>query len=721
MKKINTLTLTLLFLITGYTAVKACSGLNTPVLTASVISGNNLLLNMNSVTIYNCTYSVQIELKCTGQVMNGVAPFYYTSPGYVKNTTPFPIPQMTVSLLGLCQGGVYQYRWREVYGGFTFSAWSVINNFTMPGVPIPTTLTLNASPPSICFPQTSQLTASVSGGCGGGAVSYTWTPAVSLSCVSCSNPIASPSITTTYTCYVSGVGPGACWTASNVITITSYTAPPSIGTMTAPAMICAGFSNTVSVASYSGTIQWQYSLNGSPFVNIGAANQTTVITPTLSPGNYCYHIVATGCGSTLTSNPICTTVNPIPVTTVNSPSICAGQTANLIAGGATNYTWSPGATPSGPNTANANPPTSTSYTVIGSTNGCTSIAVSNVTVYPYPVVNLASNGPVCNGTPMNLSTTGAGSFFWSGPNSFTSNAQNPVIPVATPVNAGVYNVIVSANNCATAGSINVVVLNPTVSASNLGPYCAGQTLQLSSNSSPVISYNWSGPNVFNSTAQNTTIVNAQANATGIYTVTANDGTCTAISTTSVTVYPLPNSVVACNAPICESTSLALTATGGTAYTWAGPNNFNSNTPNPVIPSAQFIASGNYTVSVVDTYGCQRSFTLNVNILPKPIISINGAMVCMYGSASLGASAPGAISYSWAGPNGYSSSQQNPAFTNLTPLNVGQYFVTVTGANSCINSAETTLTVYPIPQPTAACTPEICIGGKVIFTSSGGEL
>jgi gliding motility-associated-like protein len=718
----NKRALILVILFMGYFTGKACSPLNTPVMTATAMAGGNLLLNMNSVTIYNgCTYNVQVELVCNGAVMTGVAPFYYTSPNMVKNTTPQAYPQMTLSLAGLCQGGVYQYRWREHEACCAiYSAWSAVNSFTMPGVPVPTTLTLNAAPPAICFPQTSQLTAVVSGGCGGGGagVTYSWIPATGLSCNTCSNPVANPTITTTYTCIVSGSGVGSCWTASNVITVTSFTVAPLLGTVSGP-NICAGFSNTISVSSYSGSLQWQSANNNNgPFANVAGATSSILVTPTLSAGNYCYRLIATGCGGSINSNTVCTVVNPSPTVAVSSTSICAGQTASLYANGGTTYTWTAGANPTGVGSATASPPVNTSYTVVGSTNGCTASAVAIVTVFAYPVVNMASNSPVCSGSGINLSATGGGAYVWNGPNGFSSNVQNPVIPTASVANAGVYNVLVTTNNCATAGSVNVIVLNPTVSASNTGPYCSTFTVQLNGASSPALSYTWSGPG-YNANSINAIVPNVTVSASGIYTLTINDGTCTASSTTSVTVYPLPVPVALSNAPFCELTDLTFTATGGVTYVWTGPNNFNSVTQNPVIYSAHSIASGNYTLTVTDVNGCIKSITTNVNVKPIPVINTTGAYVCLGATASLSAS--GGQNYSWTGPNGFVSNNQNIIFPNVNNSYAGSYTVLVTGANSCTNLAGATVTVYPVPVSTSSCSGEVCFNGKAIFQGSGGLL
>ena len=123
-----------------------------------------------------------------------------------------------------------------------------------------------------------------------------------------------------------------------------------------------------------------------------------------------------GCDSTVTTN---LTINAPVVITVNSATICAGQTVTLTAGGATSFAWSVGATSSGVSSATATPSASATYTVTGTTGSCTGTAISTVTVNPLPSVTLAAFNPdtVCvnwatfalpTGTPVGGVYTGAG-------------------------------------------------------------------------------------------------------------------------------------------------------------------------------------------------------------------------------------------------------------------------------------------------------------------------
>ena len=63
--------------------------------------------------------------------------------------------------------------------------------------------------------------------------------------------------------------------------------------------------------------------------------------------------------------------------------------------------------------------------------------------------------------------------------------------------------------------------NFTPSASNDGPFCPGEDLQLTSSAAAAVSYAWTGPNSFTSFQQNPLITGASAAADGSYTVTVN--------------------------------------------------------------------------------------------------------------------------------------------------------------------------------------------------------
>ena len=88
--------------------------------------------------------------------------------------------------------------------------------------------------------------------------------------------------------------------------------------------------------------------------------------------------------------------------------------------------------------------------------------------------------------------------------------------------------------------------------------------------------------------------------------------------------------------------------------------------------------------------------------------------------TLNLTASGGDSYSWAGPNGYTSASQNPSIPNSTIAAAGTYTVTVTDANGCVAVASTDVIINPlIPVSVSIVASEnpICAGTSVTFTAT----
>ena len=68
--------------------------------------------------------------------------------------------------------------------------------------------------------------------------------------------------------------------------------------------------------------------------------------------------------------------------------------------------------------------------------------------------------------------------------------------------------------------------------------------------------------------------------------------------------------------ICEDSAISLSASGGTSYSWSGPNGFTSTQQNPVIPNATAAHAGTYTCQISGTGGCDGTFTVEVKVEDK---------------------------------------------------------------------------------------------------------
>lgn len=695
----------------------ACSPLNVPTLISQSVAGNVLSLNWQSSTIYHCADAIDVEIACSTMAFSGSAAYTYTSATITGATTPYTYPTMTINIASLCPGTVYNFRARERNNpGSTASGWTPTYTFMTSGTFVPPTISISASPPiiALCPTGSSTLSVNCTNCCGVTPYNYTWTPAASLTCSTCATPVASPTVNTVYTVTVNG-GQLGCWVATNTVLVQVTSAPPSIGTAAiAPATMCAGNPATVSISSYSGSIQWLSApTSAGPFTNVTGATSGSFVTGPLSSG-MCYYAKVSGCGPALSSNTVCVTVNPSPTITVNSTSICAGSVANLTANGATSYVWSTGANPTGVNTATASPAATTSYTVTGTTAGCTGTAVANVTVMPMPVPTATNNGPVCTGGVINLGAGGGGTYSWSGPNSFSSTLQNPSITPATIPNGGVYTVSVSLAGCVATATTNLVITTPTASATNTGPYCAGATIHLAASSGT--GYTWKGPGGYTSSVQTPTIANSTSAMSGIYSLTVNLGTCFATASTSVTVYALPSPSISSNSPVCINMPINFTGSGGVSYAWLGPN-FVSNAQNPTIPNSTMGNNGTVTLTVIDANNCTNTVTSVVVVNPQPVVAAFGATVCQNSAVNLVAN--GGTSYSWTGPGGFTSNVQNPSIPNAQVSASGQYNVIVTDANTCTNTAVANVEVDPQPVANIQTNSPICINNVLMLSGLGG--
>lgn len=80
------------------------------------------------------------------------------------------------------------------------------------------------------------------------------------------------------------------------------------------------------------------------------------------------------------------------------------------------------------------------------------------------VVTLTANTPVCSGSTLNLgvSSISGATYSWNGPNTYSSNVQNPVINNVVMASSGIYTVTVSVPGCISlSNSINVVITDCT--------------------------------------------------------------------------------------------------------------------------------------------------------------------------------------------------------------------------------------------------------------------
>jgi gliding motility-associated-like protein len=76
---------------------------------------------------------------------------------------------------------------------------------------------------------------------------------------------------------------------------------------------------------------------------------------------------------------------------------------------------------------------------------------------------------------------------------------------------------------------------------------------------------------------------------------------------------LSSIIVSSNSPVCVGSTVELVATGGTTYSWTGPNGFTSPLANPTIPLASALNSGTYFCAISGTDTCDDTLSVAVSV------------------------------------------------------------------------------------------------------------
>ncbi len=345
------------------------------------------------------------------------------------------------------------------------------------------------------------------------------------------------------------------------------------------------------------------------------------------------------------------------------------------------------------------------------TAGCVETVTGSITVNPLPNVSATNNGPLCQGRDLMLfgGPSGASSYLWSGP-SFSSSSQNPVISNVTTAHSGRYDLLVTdGNGCKNTASTQVTVNSlPSASASSNSPVCVGSSINLTGGGSgTIISYSWSGPGGWSSNQQNPSIPNAAIANSGTYSlIVRNNNNCEGQAATAVVVNNAPTATLTCSDPdhtICSGTSVTFTASGGTTYNFRVDGHSVQSGTNATYTTTTLTNGQVVDVIVTSSNGCSAASSGITNIvIPMPVITASNNGPLCEGSPLLLTGSPSFMtSYSWTGPNGFTSSLQNPQVSPAaTTFMSGIYTLTVTTSNGCVGTDTTHVAVYETPLSNA---------------------
>lgn len=322
--------------------------------------------------------------------------------------------------------------------------------------------------------------------------------------------------------------------------------------------------------------------------------------------------------------------------------------------------------------------------------------------------NASNDGPYCEGETIRLTITGqpGATFSWTGPNGFTSTAQNPIIPNCTPDMAGTYSCVITVGSQTTSSSTTVEIYQQPAPSFTATTVCEGEASVFAgyATGDNVAHYDWDFGDGETGSGQNITHTFAQAGSYQVtLTVSAEDGSCPGEITQTVVVNVQPVADAGPDQTVDYGNQAQLHGTGGGngfIYHWDEPvagllNNLNIQNPQTTFDWTQ------------DLEPCY-AFTLTVTNPQGNCVSTDEVLVCTQGSALTASIAAesyefceggsthisvtavfgtGSYTYAWA----HNPSLNSPTIT-VSPTQTTTYTCTVNDGQTT-QVVSTTITVY----------------------------
>jgi len=626
------------------------------------------------------TYSVTVySNKCEPRQDTAIVTIPSSIPGFnasIKSTNPTCIKRGSAIVNANGGAAPYTYLWsdgstNQTDTGMVAGAYTVVVTDNNGCIYYANTTLVNPSPPVINFYNPDSLCFNrISGGAtmtAYGAKTYTWAPASGLSCTNCNSTFATPTVTTIYT--VTATDSLGCVTKASVTVIN-----PHVTVSPQRDSICEG--SSVSLLATGAT-----SYTWSPPI---ALSCTSCPNPVSSPTTTTIYNVTgyqAGCASNAIVIVDVFVINNNITINAAKKTICKGSSVLLTAVGGSGYIWSPavGLSCTACQSTYASPTITTTYTVQNTgVTGCnTATIVINVLNSPTVTVN-SSNDTICSGNSVLLTAAGGNSYTWSP--SVGLSCTNCANPIASPASTTTYT-LVGTNTLGCTKTVTATVdvfTTPTVVVNPAkDSICMGNSVAIMASGGA--GYIWSPTSGLSCNVCPNPI--ASPTITTIYTVTANNGPCSADTTITISNLTKPNIGLTGNLTICEGRDTTLIASGGGTYLWNTGATTNSIQVAP-------LSSSTYSVLVTASNGCSDSASLTVSI-DNIALSVCCDTNVVKGS-QVNLSASGAFYYVWAPAYGLNCS--TCATLTLIADSTVTYTVTGIDSNGCMANKDVTINV-----------------------------
>jgi len=573
---------------------------------------------------------------------------------------------------------------------------------------------------SVACGLTTDLHAAGSGGLGG-PYNYTWLPSGTTSPDLLGVGVGSYQVVVSAQASTS---PNLTCSDTDVVAVNPGIGQPAVNFTSAMVGVCTNsfnFTDQTTVGGGGSVQSWAWNFDDPAS---GANNTSTLQNPShifSGPGTYNVTLDANAGAGCDGQHVIQIVIDPLPVASFTSTSVCEGVATSLNSGTTSGNIsgWSWNFNNGGGSTSSQQNPSWTftadgTYNVhlsVTDANGCVDDTTISVNVWATPSADAGLDASVCNGSSATLTATGAGgggSYSWS---SGQTTASITVSPAATTN----YTVTVTTSNGCTDTDIATVNVNtmPVANAGFDATVCQGQSATLTATGAG------GGGTYLWSNGATTASITVSPNTTQTYTVTASTGPgCTSTDQVQVLVNTAPVANAGTDQAICNGASATLTAGGGASYLWLGTGQTTSSLT--VTPGT----TTTYQVQVTNAGGCKDTDAVVVTVNPLPVaVFVNSGPVCQGGTINFtdqsNVSTGSITQWQWnMGGSAGSSTSQNPSSTYNVPGN-STVVLHVVSNEGCTDSVTQNITVHPNPLADAGDDMEICVGENTSLSASGG--
>ncbi|MFN5844235.1 MAG: gliding motility-associated C-terminal domain-containing protein [Flavobacteriia bacterium] len=390
-----------------------------------------------------------------------------------------------------------------------------------------------------------------------------------------------------------------------------------------------------------------------------------------------------------------TIVGPVNITTdANGDYNITGLDAGSYSSFTLNYTGCIGSQPGPINLIDPTPPTATATTTT-------------------PVI--------CDGSSIVLSgnTVTGGTYSWTGPNSFTSNFEDPVITAVTTLESGTYTLTITLNNCVSLpSSVNITVnATPVLTISDPLPVCSPNTVNISSaavtagsTNAVTISY-W-----VDGTASNPLLNPSAIAIGGTYYILAENVGCSDFEPVTVTINAAPVITDLADQTVCDTYTLPAINLTGTATTQGYYTTSGGGGTQLTVGSA---VTGTQTIYIYAVNGtCSDEETVLITVNNTPLIDpLTDASAC--GTYFL----PVITGTNLNNEGFYNNSQALGGTVITGPITTSQTVWVYDEEGICNDETSFVVTINPLPEVTdfsggnSYCTGDVVTNVEVAVTGT----